>query len=220
MPRRIPEYTLEQFRDAAAGQQPTPAGVAVGAVSASFALGLLAKVLTVTSRRRQSSAGPSLETLTAAAQAASQRMLQLAGDDNAAFDAYLAAKRLPHSTEPERQTREQAVNSTVRHAIDLPLAAAQEASAGLQLCSEMSALTPLPLLADLGVAANLLASALRSFLLCAESNVRQLAPNAASYRAQVAAESKRHERALRQAEAVLAHAEASLESAAIARSKP
>ena len=216
---RVSDSTLEQFRHAAAGQQPTPAGVAVAAVSAGFALGLLAKVLAISGRRKDLSAGPRLEVLTAA-QAASQRMLQLASDDSAAFEAYLAARRLPHSTGPERQARQQVINSTVRNAIDLPLAAAQEASAGLQLCSEMSASTPLPLIADLGVAANLLASALRGFLLCAESNVRQLAPNAASYRAQVAAESKRHERALRQAEAVLAHAEASLESAAIPRSEP
>lgn len=218
MPTRVSESTLEQFRQGAAGPQATPAGVAIAAVSASFALGLLAKVLTVTGRRRESSANLlRLETLTAAAQAASQHMLQLGADDSAAFDSYLAARRLPHSTEPERQTREQAINSSVRHAIHLPLAAAQEASAGLQLCSEMSALTPPALTADLGVAAALLASALRGFLLCAESNVRQLAPDAATYREHVAAESKRHERALRQAEAVLEHAETSLESAVVRR---
>ncbi|HEX5207838.1 MAG TPA: cyclodeaminase/cyclohydrolase family protein [Steroidobacteraceae bacterium] len=211
MPPQVSESTLEQFCQAAAGQQPTPAGVAVAAVSASFALGLLAKVLTITGRRRESSASvPRLETLTAAAQTASQRMLQLAGDDSAAFDAYLAARRLPHSTDPERQAREQAISSTVRHAIDLPLTAAQEAAAGLSLCSEASALTPLALVADLGVASTLLAGALRGFVLCAESNVRQLAPDAASYRMQLTAESKRHEEALRQAETVLERAGAAV----------
>jgi len=216
VPTRVSDSTLEQFRHAAAGQTPTPAGVAIAAVSAAFALGLLAKVLTISGRRKappENTAG--LEELAAAAQVASQRMLQLAGEDSAAFEAYLAARRLPRATESERQSRDQEIDTTVRRAIDVPLEAAQEAAAGLQLCNEASALTPLALVADLGVAATLLASALRGFLLCAQSNVRQLAPDAASYRAQLATETERHERALQQAQAVLERAGAALESTAV-----
>jgi formiminotetrahydrofolate cyclodeaminase len=204
VPTRVADSTLEQFRYAAAGQQPMPAGVAVAAVSAGFALGLLAKVLTISGRRK---ALPDitvrLEPLAARAQAASQRMLQLAGDDISAFEAYLTARGMPGATDSERQARKQSVDSAVRRTIDLPLAAAQEASAGLQLCSETSASTPPALVADLGVAATLLASAVRGFLLCAQSNVRQLAPEADSYGERLATETKRHEPVLRQAEALL-----------------
>jgi formiminotetrahydrofolate cyclodeaminase len=204
VPTRVSDSTLEQFRHAAADQQPTPAGVAVAAVAATFALGLLAKVLTISSRRKTlPDTTARVEALAAEAQAASQRMLQLAGDDIAAFQAYLTARRMAHATDSERQARQQSIDSAVRCAIDLPLAAAQEASAGLQLCSEMSASTPLALVADLGVAVTLLAGALRGFLLCVESNVRQLAPDAASYRERLAPETKRHEQALRQAQALL-----------------
>lgn len=204
MPTRVSDSTLEQFREAAAGQQPTPAGVAVAAVSAGLALGLLAKVLTVTGRRKALSEDtPRLEALIAAAQAASQRMLQLADDDIAAFEAYLAARRRPRATEAERQARQQDINSTVDGAIDLPLAAAREAAAGLRLCSEASASAPPALVADLGVAVSLLASALRGFLLCAESNVQQLAPDAALHRERLAAETKQHDKTLRRTEALL-----------------
>ena len=204
MPTQVSASTLEQFRHAAAGQQPTPAGVAVAAVAAAFALGLLVKVLTISGRRKAlPDTTARLEALAAAAQAASQRMLQLAGDDSAAFEAYLTARRMPHATDSERQARQQALDATVRRAIDLPLAAAQEAAAGLQLCGETSAATPPALVADLGVAATLLAGALRGFLLCAQSNVRQLAPDAASHRERLAAETKRHEQALQQAAALL-----------------
>ena len=80
-----------------------PAGVAIAAVSAGFALALAAKVLGVSSRQNTLPADTArLEPLAAAAQAASQRMLQLAGDDVAAFGAYLTARRLPHSTESEQ----------------------------------------------------------------------------------------------------------------------
>lgn len=203
MPTRVSASTLEQFRHAAAGQQPTPAGVAVAAVATAFALGLLVKVLTISGRKAHPDTTARLEALAAAAQAASQRMLQLAGDDSAAFEAYLTARRMPHATDSERAARQHALDSTVRGAIDLPLAAAQEAAAGLQLCSETSAATPPALVADLGVAATLLAGALRGFLLCAQSNVRQMAPDAASYRERLAAEMQRHEQALRQAAALL-----------------
>ena len=209
MPTRVSDSTLEEFRHGVAGQQPTPAGVAVAAVSAGLALGLLAKVLTVSGRRQPHPGdAPRLESLTAAAQAASQRMLQLAGDDIAAFEAYLAVRRMPHVTDSERQARQRDIDSAVRRTIDVPLTAAHEASAGLELCGEISGATPPALVADLGVAAALLAGALRGFLLCAQSNVRQLAPDAAAYGERLATETRRCEQALRQAEALLASVKA------------
>ena len=205
--RDLSQVTLEHFRRDAAGPHPMPAGVAIAAVSAGFALGLIAKVLAVSGRHNTLPEYTArLEPLAAAAQAASQRMLQLAGEDIAAFEAYLTARRLPRSTETERQARQQGLDSAVRRAIDLPLAAAQETAAGLRLCSEASTFTPLALAADLGVTAGLLAGALRGFLLCAESNVGQLAPEAASYRERVATETALYSQAFRTAEALVERA--------------
>lgn len=219
--RDLAQFTLEDFRQETAGEHPMPGGVAIAAVSAGFALGLVAKVLAVSIRRNEPCEDTArLQPLAAAAQPASQRMLHLAGDDVAAFQTYLTAKRLPHSTESERQARHQAIDSAVRHAIDLPLSAAQEAAAGLQLCGEVCAYTPVALIADLGVAATLLAGALRAFLLCAQSNVRQLAEDAASYRERLATETERHEQALRQAEAIVEHARRAVETAATPAAKP
>ena len=198
-----------------------PAGVTVAAVSASFALGLLAKALTVSGRRKAPvDRRAKLEPLAAAAEAASRRMLQLAGDDSAAFEAYLAGARLPRATDCERQKRRQALDSAVRQAIDLPLAAAREAAAGLRLCLDACPLTHLALIADLGAAASLLACGLRVFLLCAESNVRLLAPEASAYRELLASEIDRRDRALHHAQTVLAHVAAALEAAAAADRGP
>jgi formiminotetrahydrofolate cyclodeaminase len=207
----LSQVTLEHFRREAAGQHPMPAGVAIAAVSAGFALALAAKVLGVSRRQNTDPANAArLEPLAAAAQAASQRMLQLAADDVAAFGAYLTARRLPQSTESEHQARQQAIDAAVCRTVDVPLAAAHEAAAGLQLCSELSASTPPALVADLGVIASLLASALRGFLLCAESNVRNLAPDTASLRERVATEAQRHAPAFGIAETVLESTRAAL----------
>jgi formiminotetrahydrofolate cyclodeaminase len=169
--RRVSDYTLEEFYREAASRHPTPAGVAVAAVSGSFALGLLVKVLTISAHRKALAANAGkLESLAAAAQTASGRMLQLADDDIAAFQAYLAATRLPSSTEEQREERRRAVESARYRTIEVPVAAAQQAAVGLQLCSDASTLVPRELIADLDVTTALLEGARRGFLLCAESN--------------------------------------------------
>ena len=214
----LSQAALEHFRREAAGQDPMPAGVAIAAVSGSFALGLTAKVLRLSSRRNPSPADASRpELLAAAAQSASQRMLQLASADVAAFGAYLGARRLPHSTGAESQERQLAIETAVRRTVDVPLAAAHEAAAGLRLCDELSASTPPELVADLGVIASLLAGALRGFLLCAQSNVRNLAPGTPSLRDRVATEAQSHAAAFGIAEAVLERTRAALEGVVTSR---
>ncbi len=214
MPTPVSDSTLEQFRAAVAGTRAVPAGVTAAAVSVSLALGLLAKALTV-SGRRQELAGhlAHLGALAAAAQASSQRMMQLAGDDVAAFEDYLAAARMPEDATPEKQKRREALDRAVHRAIELPLAAARESAAGLELCVEACPLTHLALIADLGACASLLSSGLRIFLTCAQSNVRQLAADPSRYLEVLARERHRQEQALRQAETVLAHVAAALDAA-------
>lgn len=198
--------------------RPTPAGVAVAAVSASFAFGLLAKALAVSGSRSAHAADVAkLEPLTVAARAQSSRMLQLAADDAAAFEAYLASARLPRATDQERSERRQSLESALRRTIELPLAAARSASAGLQLCVDAVSMTHLVVVADLAAASTLLAGALRAFLFCAESNVRQLAPESPSYRELLANEAGRHARALQQTEEVLDRVAAALEAAGPSR---
>jgi formiminotetrahydrofolate cyclodeaminase len=210
----VSDSTLERFREAAASAHPTPAGVAVAAVSASFAFGLIAKALAVSGRKDAHSGGlGKLEPLVAAARAESSRMLQLASDDGAAFEAYLSATRMPRATEQERLERQRALDAALHQAIDLPLAAARSAAAGLELCAEARPVTHLVVLADLATAVTLLGGALRAYLFCAQSNVGQLAPESSALRARVASESERHQRSLRQAEELLERIAASLDAA-------
>jgi formiminotetrahydrofolate cyclodeaminase len=204
MTTALSDSTLERFREAAAGGGPTPAGVAIAAVSASFAFGVLAKALTVSVRRQAlAAAAARLDGLAGAARIESTRMLQWAAEDTAAFEAYLESARLPGSSETERLERRRALDSAVSRTIELPLAAARSAIAGLQLCGEALSLTHPVVLADLGCALTLLQGALRAFLLCAESNVRQMTSADSAHRARLEAESGRCRHALRQSDEVL-----------------
>ncbi len=214
MPTPVSDSTLEQFRAAVAGTRPVPAGVTAAAVSVSFALGLLAKALTVSGRRQTLPRHLSdLEALATAARAGSTRMMQLAGEDIGAFEDYLASARRPHDDTLAREARHRALERAVHRAIELPLAAARESAAGLELCVEACPLTHVAVIADLGACASLLASGLRIFLLCAESNVRQLAADPSAYREVLARGKDRQEQGLLRAQAVLTHVAATLDAA-------
>jgi methenyltetrahydrofolate cyclohydrolase len=215
MPSPMSESTLEHFRSAAASGEPVPAGVAVSAVGASFALGLLSKVLTI-SRRRKDFTGNSaeLEALADAARASSKRMMQFAEEDMAAFNAYMASARLPQATDGERAERKRAVDVALRKAIEVPLASARAAASGIGLCLDATGMVHAFVAPDLGAAVSLLAGALRVFLLCADSNIRQIASDAAAYRDAGAGRPEWEAMAFRQTDSVLKQVASAIDAAA------
>lgn len=214
-PAPVWEWTIESFRSTAASGEPMPAGVAISAVSASFALGLLAKALTVSSRRKDFT-GDALrvQKLADSAKAESKRMLQYAEEDMAAFNAYMTSVRLPRATDREREDRKQAFDAAVRKAIETPMAAARAAASGINLCADAAGLVHTHVAADLGAAATLLSGALRVFLLCADSNMQQLAPDPSAYRSLMSGRLELESKAFRQANSALEHVTAKIESAA------
>lgn len=212
------QSSLDAFCGSLASAEPTPAGVAASAAAASFGFSLMAKVLKVSSRKKEfSSSVAKLDSLSGTARSESKRMLQLAEQDVAAFNAYLASTRMPQSTDLERADRKRAQDAAVHKAIEIPLEAAKASAAGIGLCSEATSLTHSAVAADLGAAASLLAGALRAFHLCAESNIRQLAGETAPYKGFPVERAERESRALRQADSVLKQAAATIEMAAARR---
>lgn len=208
------ESTLENFRHAAAGDQPVPAGVAISAVSASFALGLLGKVLTIASRRKNF-AGDRSETegMAEAARSQSKRMLQYAEEDVAAFSAYMASVRLPQATARERDDRQRALNAAIRKAIETPIGAARTAASGIELCAGAAEAVHALIAADLGTAATLLSSALRVFLMCADSNLKLLVSEPSAYRDLMAGRPEFEVNAFRKAQSVLRQVTKAVEAA-------
>jgi formiminotetrahydrofolate cyclodeaminase len=220
MPSHVWDASLENFRNAAASGEPMPAGVSVSAVSASLAFGLLAKVLKVSGRRKDFTGNlPKLEALLENVRGESKRMMQFADEDIAAFNAYVATARLPQATDAEREIRQRAVDAAVRKAIEVPLAAARAAASGISLCSDAASMAHPNVAADLGAATSLLASAMRVFLLCADSNIRQVASDPSAYRQAVAGRFEWENKAVRQAESVFRQVAATIDAAAAKQGK-
>ena len=212
--RSVSGSTLEDFRQAAASGEAIPAGVAISAVSASFALGLLAKVVRIASRRKDFAGDASkAEKLANSAESQSKRMLQYAEEDMAAFGGFMTSMRLPRSTAQQQEQRRHALEAAIRKTIETPVAAAQAAAAAIDHCEEATELVHPLVAADLGTATALLDSALRVFLMCADSNVKLLASNSIDYGSLMAGRPGFETKAFRQAQSVLRHVTTAIEAA-------
>jgi formiminotetrahydrofolate cyclodeaminase len=176
MASSLSKSTLEQLcLKVAAG--PTPAGVAVAAISASLALSLFTMTLEVTARKK-SSAGDrvGLRRTLRAAKRGSLRMLTYADLDVAAFDAYLESRRSRPRRAGKPCKRGRATDAALARAIQTPLQIARAAAAGLELCAQATPLVHSAVAADLAAAAAILGAVARAAARSAESNLRYLSP--------------------------------------------
>ncbi|MGA7416090.1 MAG: cyclodeaminase/cyclohydrolase family protein [Bryobacteraceae bacterium] len=165
--------TLQQFEDRIASDTPTPGGGALAAVTVSFAGALLQMCLAITEKKRPCAAVAALKERT-------KELLALcrgtADEDIAAFDSYVAARRLPKADEEEKTARDAARHSALIEAARVPLEAAGRAldlaEVAIQAEREVSAVV----LSDLGTSVEFLRAAAKSLLLNVETNMRGLKP--------------------------------------------
>lgn len=191
--------TLEEFRERILAGDSTTGAVAVAAVSASLAAGVLQMVLEIAARKNESE--PMRELIEAARMEAAQ-LARLADEDRAAYTEYAKALRLPKTNDEERAARRRAMDLALLKATETPLAAARSAVAAIELCAEAAGIARGAIAADIGGAAALLAGAVRAILCSVDANLRQL-PDQPFRREAEAQRRALEERAVRQAEAVI-----------------
>jgi len=166
---------LEQFRDEVASTKPVPASVCVSAVCATFALGLLIKVLEITTNKKGFTGDlGKVQALLGAARNTSARVARYADEDVTAFDSYLNTVRSPKSNDQERNDRKRAMALALDKVIQVPFDAARVVASGIDLCAAATGVVPRSLIAEVGAAAVLLAGAVQGLIVSAEFNLRQL----------------------------------------------
>lgn len=122
------------FLDAVAANSAAPGGGAVAALAGALAAALVAMVgrLTVGKRRYADVQDEAAEAVTRAEKL--RAVLTAAMDeDSAAFDAVMAAYKLPKATVEEQQARDAAIQTATTHATEVPLATARAALEALEL---------------------------------------------------------------------------------------
>jgi glutamate formiminotransferase/formiminotetrahydrofolate cyclodeaminase len=120
--KRLVDLTLRGFVEATAAETPAPGGGSVAAAVGALGAALGTMVANLSAHKRGWDAR--WEEFSAWAEkgkACHDELLRLVDEDTLAFDAVLAAFRLPKATDAEKQQRKAAIDAATRRAIEVPL---------------------------------------------------------------------------------------------------
>ena len=134
----IAGLAVGQFLDALASSRPAPGGGAVAAVAGSAGAALLAMVARLTSARKDSEGvRDRMGEVILLADRERAALLGLAERDTAAFDAVMAAYKLPRHSDEERAARAAEVQAALVAATEVPREVAQRACALMPVAVEL-----------------------------------------------------------------------------------
>lgn len=204
--------SLESWLDALASASPTPGGGGASALGGAAGAALVSMVANLTLARdldRQEAAP--LQELRQESQALRQQLTRLISDDARAYDAVIAAYRLPRDTALARQARREAIQSALRGATTVPLEIAECCLRVVALAECAAHLGLRAAVTDAGAAAHLAEGSARAVLLNVDINLASLRDEV--FAASARARADRLKQALpQQLEAALAAMEARLSS--------
>lgn len=171
---------VEEFLSRLASADPTPGGGTAAAVSGAMGAALAEMVAALTlAREKYAESHPAMRVISRAMAEGRGRFLALAAEDASAYDAVVAARRLPKATDAERRERDGRIAAANRRATEVPLETARLAVALLARVPELSEKGNPNAASDAGSAALLLEAAARAALLNVRINLPGL-PDAAA----------------------------------------
>ena len=160
------DRTIRGFLQDLASSAPTPGGGTAAAVAGAMGASLAEMVTALTlAKEKYAAAHEAMRPIASAAAAAREELLRLAREDAEAYDAVVAARRLPKETPAEKSAREERVSVAVRRAAEVPLRTARAAAGLLELMPELAEKGNPNAASDSGAAALLLEGAVQAALL-------------------------------------------------------
>jgi glutamate formiminotransferase/formiminotetrahydrofolate cyclodeaminase len=149
-----------------ASDSPTPGGGTAAALAGAMGASLAQMVAALTlSKEKFAAAHAVVRPIADAAARAQSGLVRLAREDSDAYDAVVAARRLPKETEAQKLERQQAVGAANRRAAEIPLATAKAAVALLTLLPDLAEHGNPNAVSDAGAAALLLDASVQGALL-------------------------------------------------------
>ncbi|MGH2453984.1 MAG: cyclodeaminase/cyclohydrolase family protein [bacterium] len=145
------DRSLARFLDDLASSAPTPGGGSAAALSAAAGAALVAMV----ARLSEKQAGETAARVRDRADALRERLAAMIDRDARAFEAVMAAYRLPRATDEEKAARREAIQEALTGAVDVPMQVSALALAVLQAAAELAERANPNAVSDLGVAAAL-----------------------------------------------------------------
>ena len=180
---QISSLAVGDLLERLAARRPTPGGGTAAALAGALGAALVEMVAAFSSTPDDGAGKGELGEIAAAATHLRQELLALADADADAYDAVLAARRLPRGTPEERSERSLRVADALGHAIAVPLRTAEAGAQLLELAARIESIGNPNLVSDAGVAAALAAAAVRGAVLNVRVNLPGLPADDPSRRA-------------------------------------
>jgi glutamate formiminotransferase/formiminotetrahydrofolate cyclodeaminase len=137
------------FLKGLASAEPTPGGGSAAAYSGAAGAALVAMVARLTiGRKKYAAVDEQMRAVLAQAEALCQEMQAAVAWDAAAFDALMAAYRLPKETEEQQNLRSQAVEQATLEAAHVPLRVAHKAVEVMEIALQVTSMGNLNALSD------------------------------------------------------------------------
>ncbi len=145
---------VDRFVDEVSSESPAPGGGSVAALAGSLAAGLAAMVANLTvGKKGYDAAWAELAALAERGQALKDRLLRAVDEDTEAFNAAMAAMRMPKGTPEEQAARDEALEAGYQLAARVPLATAALCLEAIDLAGLVAAKGNRNSASDAGVAA-------------------------------------------------------------------
>jgi formiminotetrahydrofolate cyclodeaminase len=172
---RLSDLTVNALLDRLASSDPVPGGGSAAALAAAMGAGLVAMVAELTiGRPDYTEHDATTAELLREARARKDLLLALAEEDAAAYERVVAARRLPKTSEAEREARGVALRGAMVGAASVPMRTAIVAGEVLELAGRIAPIGNRNAVSDAGVAAQLSAAGLRGALLNVRINLPYL----------------------------------------------
>jgi formiminotetrahydrofolate cyclodeaminase len=156
---RFANLTLAEFSARLASADPVPGGGSASAIAGSIAASLLSMVARLSlDKPKYEPYRATNELALEVAEESRQRLLELADDDAVAYAAFSAARKMPHETPEQEESRTRATEVAAREASEVPLAVVRECARLLELIATVAGRSNLNAASDLEVAGRLSAA--------------------------------------------------------------
>jgi len=167
--------TSDGFLDALASGEPTPGGGSAAAYTAAAGASLVSMVARLTiGRKKYKSAEQEMQTALVRSEALRTELSAAVAGDAAAYDAVMAAYRLPKDTSEQAEIRSRAIEEALLQAIRVPLEVADKALEVMKIASLVTAEGNINAITDVGTGAALAHAGIKGAGLNVRINVADL----------------------------------------------
>ncbi|MEI7990230.1 MAG: methenyltetrahydrofolate cyclohydrolase [Chloroflexota bacterium] len=145
--------TVQGFLDTLASDSPAPGGGSAAAISGAMSAALVSMVCRLTIGKKKYAAVESeAKTILERSEELRSELSQLVVEDTKAFEAVMAAYRLPKESDSDKETRNAAIQTALKQATQTPLATAKSCAEVIALSDSIARIGNTNALSDAGVA--------------------------------------------------------------------